>query len=235
MCVCATCGSICAPCGNGVCDKNENKCNCPEDCKKSITVISPNEGEKWVVGNTYQIFWESTGILQTDKIRIAVIDYTNPSNSVESDLIYNLAGNLGAYSWTIPSNFKTGDKYKIKVEACRITQCYSDESDNYFSIVSASTCDQKCKDLGYDAGICRSWAVVPTAEVGCKAGEKDIGYTSDCYVPAGFVGSSRTCCCGTGEEGAPFLTTLKSLENQLASISEAVSQLMEAIKELMKR
>ena len=27
------CGSICIPCGNGICDRRENKCNCPEDCK----------------------------------------------------------------------------------------------------------------------------------------------------------------------------------------------------------
>lgn len=26
------CGGVCRPCGNGVCDSNENKCNCPEDC-----------------------------------------------------------------------------------------------------------------------------------------------------------------------------------------------------------
>ena len=27
------CGSICIPCGNGICDRRENKCNCPEDCE----------------------------------------------------------------------------------------------------------------------------------------------------------------------------------------------------------
>lgn len=35
-CVAATCGSICRPCGNGICDENENRCNCPEDCKTAI-------------------------------------------------------------------------------------------------------------------------------------------------------------------------------------------------------
>ena len=32
------CGSICIPCGNGICDKDkrENKCNCPEDCNENI-------------------------------------------------------------------------------------------------------------------------------------------------------------------------------------------------------
>lgn len=33
LCLCATCGSICRPCGNGICDENENTCNCPEDCQ----------------------------------------------------------------------------------------------------------------------------------------------------------------------------------------------------------
>lgn len=32
LCATATCGSICRPCGNGKCDSNENKCNCPDDC-----------------------------------------------------------------------------------------------------------------------------------------------------------------------------------------------------------
>ena len=25
--------TVCVPCGNGVCDKNESRCNCPADCK----------------------------------------------------------------------------------------------------------------------------------------------------------------------------------------------------------
>ncbi|MCX6011822.1 MAG: hypothetical protein NTV30_00100, partial [Chloroflexi bacterium] len=35
QCITASCGSICKPCGNGVCDSGENKCNCPVDCGKS--------------------------------------------------------------------------------------------------------------------------------------------------------------------------------------------------------
>ncbi|MFC1663799.1 hypothetical protein ACFL0A_01610 [Patescibacteria group bacterium] len=31
--ICALCGTICVPCGNDICDENENKDNCPEDCK----------------------------------------------------------------------------------------------------------------------------------------------------------------------------------------------------------
>jgi len=33
-CAFAKCGTICLPCGNGVCDDRENSCNCPEKKKK---------------------------------------------------------------------------------------------------------------------------------------------------------------------------------------------------------
>jgi hypothetical protein len=35
----ANCGTICIPCGNGICDANESKCNCPEDCKEETDCI----------------------------------------------------------------------------------------------------------------------------------------------------------------------------------------------------
>jgi len=37
QCIGATCGSICRPCGNDVCDDTENYCNCPEDCEQICT------------------------------------------------------------------------------------------------------------------------------------------------------------------------------------------------------
>jgi hypothetical protein len=35
-CIAALCGTICVPCGNGVCDERENKCNCPTDCLECV-------------------------------------------------------------------------------------------------------------------------------------------------------------------------------------------------------
>jgi hypothetical protein len=40
QCITAACGSICKPCGNGVCDPGENKCNCPQDCEDSASCPS---------------------------------------------------------------------------------------------------------------------------------------------------------------------------------------------------
>jgi hypothetical protein len=36
QCITASCGSICRPCGNGVCDSGENRCNCPQDCQQNL-------------------------------------------------------------------------------------------------------------------------------------------------------------------------------------------------------
>ncbi len=40
-CAVVTCGSVCLPCGNGICDDNENRCSCPEDCGKMDIPCQP--------------------------------------------------------------------------------------------------------------------------------------------------------------------------------------------------
>ncbi len=62
-------------------------------------------------------------------------------------------------------------------------------------ISPVKTCDQICKSKGYISGVCRSWAITPTVEWGCKEGEVDVGKTSDCSVPYGMTGIGKTCCC----------------------------------------
>ena len=57
------------------------------------------------------------------------------------------------------------------------------------------SCWRKCASLGYQSGICRKWTVTLNAETGCKAGEANIGTTSDCLVSPGLVGIGKTCCC----------------------------------------
>jgi hypothetical protein len=58
-----------------------------------------------------------------------------------------------------------------------------------------TSCEQECNNKGYVNGVCRSWAVVLKAKVGCEANEENIGETSDCFVPPDFAGVGRTCCC----------------------------------------
>ena len=72
------------------------------------------------------------------------------------------------------------------------------------------TCEEKCNSLEYSSGICRSWAVSPAAEWGCRSNEISVGETSDCYIPKHkgmpLVGIGRTCCCQTClQEGKTYM------------------------------
>ena len=99
----------------------------------SITVTSPNGGERWVIGNTYEITWTAVGI---SKVTLRInygggylgLGATIPSTGVDAA--------LGKFSWQIPSNlpYAPGDNLKIKITVDSDSTRY-DESDGYFSIV----------------------------------------------------------------------------------------------------
>ncbi len=54
-CIASNCGSICRPCGDGVCADNENTCNCPEDCATTTTCTDTDGGKN------YYAYGETTG------------------------------------------------------------------------------------------------------------------------------------------------------------------------------
>jgi endonuclease/exonuclease/phosphatase family metal-dependent hydrolase len=41
-CVAANCGTICRPCGDGICQNNENNCSCPSDCLVNVSTCHQN-------------------------------------------------------------------------------------------------------------------------------------------------------------------------------------------------
>jgi len=133
----------------------------------SITVISPNGGEKFQQGAAYQVKWQSTGITSGNvKITICmtVASYSAAPRTETRCSLPLTVPNTGLYQSTFGQAASIGD-YTVRVEDATDPAVF-DESDNYFSIVS-----------------------------------------------------------GLG---------LKSMENQLASISEAIARLMENVKKLME-
>ena len=100
---------------------------CELPISSSITVISPNGGEKWMIGETYEITWGKSGINQV------VVDLYK--NDVFFDSI--VISSIEKISWKVqqkdPSNLP-GDKYKIRISD-RANPDIFDQSDNYFSIV----------------------------------------------------------------------------------------------------
>lgn len=116
--------------------------------RRSITVISPNGGEKWEKGKTYKITWSTEGLFSattTSTSTVPEVEVTLFKGSRYYKFLTTLilVGSTGGYSWTVPLDIPAGDDYKIRV---RYVSYYGtgdvpieDFSDNYFSIVSATT------------------------------------------------------------------------------------------------
>jgi hypothetical protein len=113
-----------------VCEKRE---------EKILTVISPNGGERWIAGNTYDITWKAKGI--EDPIDIFLID--DRAIRRYREIALEIPASLGKYSWTIPEDLGLSPThsscYKIWIheKAGKAgTEGISDESDDYFLIIS---------------------------------------------------------------------------------------------------
>jgi uncharacterized repeat protein (TIGR02543 family) len=109
----------------------------------SITVTSPNGGEKWKTGSTYNITWTSTGITGD-----VVIDlYSGSSFDLN---IGTIPVESGSFAWDIPGNFTIGDDYKILLHKDSI----EDDSDANFSIVDK---DPNHPDFNNDGNVDILW------------------------------------------------------------------------------
>jgi len=95
------------------------------DEQPSITVVSPNGGEVWQAGNTYNITWTQ------NKLSGNVTIDLYKGGSFHSH-IGTAAANASVFAWNIPDNFTTNSNYKVLIYQDSIM----DSSDNSFSIIS---------------------------------------------------------------------------------------------------
>ncbi|MFH2031873.1 MAG: hypothetical protein ABIJ40_14855, partial [Bacteroidota bacterium] len=78
-------------------DVSDNFFTISTSTSKSITVISPNGGEKWNVGTTQQVRWSSSGV---STVRI---EYSTNSGSTWILVVSSVSASTGSYNWTIPN------------------------------------------------------------------------------------------------------------------------------------
>jgi hypothetical protein len=117
----------------------------------SVTIISPNGGEKWKQGQTYDIKWNfDIGDYSVESAYIYLEDHSgNPNCFADKTCgkwIFIGYGNsdISSYSWKILSDQDLGTKFKIffvaqlKKQGSRDYIYYYGRSDDYFSIVSSS-------------------------------------------------------------------------------------------------
>lgn len=108
----------------------------------SITVTSPNGGESWKIGETKNITWTSTGVIN---VTLSLVDASVGASSLTMPTIIAISvpASQGSYSWTIPSTITAGN-YKIKVTEnvgynVMNRALVSDLSNNYFTITAIQT------------------------------------------------------------------------------------------------
>lgn len=105
----------------------------------SITVTSPNGGEQWVQGQTYNIMWSSANVPINGNIYIALVNDTLGRQYGITTTI----GSSGSYTWTIPSTINydstLGNRFKISATYSPSYTAYTGTSANYFTIVAPTT------------------------------------------------------------------------------------------------
>lgn len=114
----------------------------------------------------------------------------------------------------VPSGWK-------KVESC----VQADKIEN----INQLTCVELCGSLNYGKGICRSWAVVPSAKMGCRDDETKANATSDCFVPTNLMGLGKACCCSTPENKIVPHQQGEISNDSVTSSNEASFQINEQI------
>lgn len=97
----------------------------------SITVVSPNGGEIWQVGNTYDVTWNYSGP-NNCSVSVGVYDTSNNMAGYGGNSMPILAS-LRKYSFTVSSNIPVGDTYKISVVGDK--GCGFGQSNGHFKIV----------------------------------------------------------------------------------------------------
>jgi hypothetical protein len=97
----------------------------------TITVSSPNGGQKWTTGNKYWIKWDKVD--SAGRVSIVLL-----KSGTTALVISNNTKNDGRHKWKIPSSVETGEFYKIKITSTTDNRD-TDSSDSNFTITKAGT------------------------------------------------------------------------------------------------
>ncbi|OPZ45112.1 MAG: translocation protein TolB [Euryarchaeota archaeon ADurb.BinA087] len=108
------------------------------DPGSSITVVSPNGGEKWTQGSNQTISWTYTGSPGSTVTIEALLGETVLATVASGYPIGS--GGIGTYNLTFPFNTPVGSEYWFRVTSTSIP-AYTDTSDSAFSILPAITVD----------------------------------------------------------------------------------------------
>lgn len=133
-----------------------------ETAPKSIEVLSPNEEEEWMAGETHTITWKAQG-LAGEKVRISLAAEERHAFF----LIADVPAGQGQYSWQVPpemlNELLEGKEYRIMVAwpPGRISKVeVEDQSDAPFRIAESSIADwqtYRSEEYGFEVEYPKRW------------------------------------------------------------------------------
>jgi len=94
--------------------------------KPTITISAPTATDKWIAGQAYTIRWQTSNV---SRVGIQLLWDTNVSYTIVSPI----DALLRSYTWTIPANFATSNRYAIRIVDVDSTNA---ASSGLFSIVN---------------------------------------------------------------------------------------------------
>ena len=129
-----------------------------EKPRTPVKIISPNGGDVWEVGKTYQIKWDASGYSPTSKVSIGLRDsrYSPNLSSGENTIARNIP-NTGSYNFAVPTSMGTLSEGALGGDSVYTIVVYVDgggavskfdESDAPFSIVKESTSVSTITSIG---------------------------------------------------------------------------------------
>ena len=166
-----------------------------EEVEPSITVLSPNGGERFKIGNRYEITWKFQDV---DKIDIELELWKGIAGGPRTWLIAeDIAASSEKYVWLLEDlpmvkggPILAGDNYKLRIVDSSDNSSYSnqtaDSSDNYFSIIAGEEATFSCADS--DGG--KSYYTIGTITEGRNG--QIYNYTDYCY-PGGSILAEYYC------------------------------------------
>lgn len=113
----------------------------------TIKVTSPNGGEVWLRGKTYNITWKHVADPK-QKVIITLIPGSDFASGRKLGEAVAGADGAGSFSWTVPSDIKLGKDYKIWLANGFYHKNFIDMSDNGFTITALTAVKPPNIDIG---------------------------------------------------------------------------------------
>ncbi|MFA6301063.1 MAG: peptidoglycan-binding protein [Candidatus Paceibacterota bacterium] len=152
----------------------------------TITVLSPNGGEQWKIGETHDVTWMVNN-LNTATDGVATVVLTGGPSNVPPLTLAHVNTVSGRYTWTIPQTVPPAT-YRIRI----YTSGNLDVTGNTFTIVSSVTLPAGCISAG---------GYSPTTGVKCDGSGAGPILPAGCTSTAGWSPTTGMKCDGTDNGG----------------------------------